>query len=352
MADDDPIFAVLKQVAKSVNTKHKLEVAVPGTEEVRGDVKNWVPTASVLLNLLLGEEHLGMATGRITELFGDYSHGKSTVAQIMMNGVQAAGGVSVMLDAESTWNRERAVDMGHNAHRHLAVEVDTAEMGFEVIDSTVEQFQKTLGGRVPIIFVWDTIAASPTAGEKKGDEYEGGMMWKPRLIRRELKRLNTTLDSIQGHLLFVNQTIEGPKPNRTGVKTTPGGGGIKFWSSQRLQIKKVGQYSEYGDSKDKLAGITSEVKTVKNKLKPPFKSIDLPIHFKNGLDPIREVTNYHLDNTSLYNISGAYKKIVGFTEKDISFYEKDIRGVFEEHEGLLEWMKEQVISHWLTGDTF
>jgi len=350
---DEQIANVLKSVAKSVNAKHSLEVAVPGTEDVRADVKKWIPTASVLLNLLLGEENFGVATGRIFEVFGDYSHGKSTIAQIIMNAFQAAGGVSVLLDAESSWSRERAVDMGHNARKHLAVEVDTCEMGFEVIESTVDQFKSTLQGKIPVVFVWDTIAASPTDGEKKGDEYEGGMMWKPRLIRRELKKLNTQLDSIQASLVFVNQTIEGPKPNRSGVKTTPGGGGIKFWSSQRLQVTRVARYREYGDKKESNeAGIISEVKTVKNKMGPPFRKIDLPIHFKKGVDPLREVVNYLLDFTGVYNIAGSYRKIVGFAEKDISFYEKDIRKVIQEHDGLLDWLVDQVRSHWLTGGTF
>lgn len=348
---DDQVYSVIEKVAKSVNRKHDIEAAIPGEQEVSADVKVWVETQSVLLNLLLGEDNLGYPAGRILEVFGDYSHGKSTIAQFLMNACQRAGGVSVLLDSESSWNRHRAVAMGHNAHRHLAVDIETTEMGFDVIYSTVSEFKSTLGGKVPVLFVWDTIAASPTEGEKKGDQYESGMGWKPRLIRQQLRRLTPELKKIQATVIFVNQTIESMKPNRSGVKTTPGGGGIKFWASQRLQVTRVGKFHRF-DDKTKQAGIISQVKTVKNKLNPPFKEVDIPIDFKLGIDPVREVTNYLLDNTSVFNLAGAYRSIVGFKDKDIKCYEKDLPSVLQENDGLFEWMAEQVKSHWLTGETF
>lgn len=348
---DKAVYNVIEKVAKKVNKKHDIEAAIPGEQEVSADVAVWVEMASVLLNLLMGEENYGCAAGRIFELFGDYSHGKSTIAQIIMNAFQAVGGVSVLLDSESSWNRNRAVAMGHNVHRHLAVDIETCDMGFDVIYSTVDEFKSTLGGQVPVVFVWDTIAGSPTADEKSGDQYASGMGFKPRLIRQQLRRLTPELKKINASIVFVNQTIESMKPNRSGVKTTPGGGGIKFWSSQRLQVQKVNNYGTFEDKKVQ-AGIISQVKAVKNKLNPPFKQIDLPINFKTGVDPMREVTNYLLDNTGCFNISGAYRKIVGFGDSDISCYEKDLPGVFEENPGLMEWMVEQVKAHWLTGETF
>lgn len=348
---DKAVYSVIEKVAKQVNRIHDIEAAIPGEQEVSADVKVWVKTASVLLNLLMGDEDYGCAAGRIYELFGDYSHGKSTIAQILMNAFQAVGGVSVLLDSESGWNRPRAIVMGHNPKRHLAVEIETCDMGFEVIISTIEEFKSTLGGKVPVLFAWDTIAASPTADEKAGDEFASGMGFKPRLIRQKLRTLCPELKKINASILFVNQTIESMKPNRSGVKTTPGGGGIKFWSSQRIQVYKAAIYSEFGEKK-KTAGIIAEAKMVKNKLHPPFRTADIPLNFRTGVDPYREVTNYLLDNTSCYNVAGAYRSIVGFQEKDIKCYEKDLPGKFKEYPGLYDWMVDQVKSHWLTGETF
>jgi recombination protein RecA len=348
---EQQVYAILEKVAKSINNAKSLEVAIPGEKEVKADVKQWIPTASVILNLLMGDENYGVAVGRIYDIIGDFGEGKSTIAQIIMNAFQEAGGVSVLLDSESAWNRARAIDMGHNPKRHMAVDIETCEMGFSVIQETIEQFKITLGGRVPVVFVWDTISASPTDSEKKGDEFANGMQFKPRFIRSQLRAICPELKKVAASLVFVSQTIEGNKPNRTGVKTTAGGGGIKFWSSQRLQVEKVATTHDPVE-KEKLTGIITNIKMVKNKLHPPFKRADVPIDFKLGLNPVMEVTNYLLDHTNVYNISGAYKSIVGFAEKDIKFYEKDLPKVLEANPGLLDWMVEQVKSHWITGSTF
>lgn len=340
----------LKLAADKVNADTDLRVVVPGTESVKADVKQYVRTKSNLLNLLLGEDELGSPTGRVMEIFGDNSHGKSTILQILMNAFQAANGVSTLLDSESSWNRDRAVQMGHNPERHLSVDVDTVEMGFKVIRSILLQFIDMFGGSIPLIIGWDTIAASPTDGELKLDEYAAGMMYKPRLIRQQLRVIGPLLDKARAQLVFVNQTIEGPN-QKSSVKTTPGGGGIKFWSSHRLQVTRVATYNDM-INKERSVGIISKVKAVKNKLNPPFKEIELPLDFAAGIDPVLESFNYLLDKTSVVNLSGSRIKIVGFTDTDLSFYKKEIYQVVQDNPGLLDWMQSQVQSHWLSGDTF
>ncbi len=338
------VYSVIEDVAKDINKQMNLEVAIPGKQDVSSDVKNWIPTSSHMLNLLMGLENLGAPTGRVIELFGDYSHGKSTILQLLMSGFQKAGGISNLLDSESSWNRERALMMGHDLERHLTIETDTVEQGFETIYKLNEKYASLFGDSVPIIYGWDTIAASPTSGEKEGDEFKDGMAFKARKIRSELRRLCQELPKANALLVVVNQTIstlnaKGPK------KTTPGGSGLKFWASQRLECWRVGVFKSFGDDQQP-AGIISQVKAVKNKLHPPNRAVDLPLVYRTGICPYREVINYHLDNTSIVNIAGAYRKIVGFTDKDISFYEKNTLGAFEEHPGLLEYLQEEVTSHW------
>ncbi len=342
MAD---IYSAIVANCKLLNANAGFEVAIGGKSENYSDVKEWVPTSSTMLNLLLGDANFGIAVGRIFELFGDYSHGKSTVAQHIMNGFQEAGGLSVLIDSESGWDRPRAIAMGHKEDQHQVIEAETAEEGFEAIYNSIKNFALAFDEEIPIVFVWDTLASSPTDGEKIGDEYTGGMMWKPRLIRRELRRLCKPLAKNNCSLVVVNQTIEGPKPNKSGVKMTPGGGGVKFWSSQRIQVSRVAAFK---DPVTKLpAGIISSAKLVKSKLNAPSRSVDLPITFSHGIDPMREVINYHLDNTSIVNIFGVYKKIIGFGEKDFSFLEKNMEKVFKENEGLLKYLVDEAKMHWL-----
>lgn len=342
------VYDVLTDIAKDVNREFNLEVAVPGKSSIRSVVKGWIPTDSTVMNLLFGRPEtgdLGVALGRIIEIFGDFSHGKSTILQIIMNAFQAAGGLTNLLDSESGWDEHRAVKMGHNPERHLSIEVDTVEDGFNVINKLNEKYISTFGANrdynvVPILYGWDTIAASPTAGEKKGDEYESGMMFKARKIRQELRRLAIELPKNNATLVFINQTIEGPKK-----KTTPGGGGIKFWSSQRFEIRRVGSLHNFEDKK-KTAGIISNLKNVKNKLSPPFRNADIPLMFDKGFSPERELLNYHLDNTSIVNVAGARKKILGFGDEDLSFFDKDTQEIFDTNPGLIEYLREEMIKHW------
>lgn len=348
--DASEVAATLQGVIKDTNSKVGRGVAKSGKDIVGADVKYWVPTESILLNLLLGEDDFGCPSGKIMEIFGDSSEGKSTILQILMNAFQAAGGISVLVDSESAWNRKRAIAMGHNEALHTYVDAEYLELAFETINTLIDRFTVRFGDAIPILIGYDTIAAHATESEKGGDQYAEGMMSKPKKIRAFLRQCCLELPKIKGQLVLLNQTIESPKDDKSGIKKTSGGGGPRFWSSHRLEVRRVGVYKWAKDAR--LEGILSNVKTIKNRMHPPHRSVTLPINFLKGCDPIREVYTYLHDHTNLVNTSGAYKRIVGFQEKDISCYEKDFPAKVREHEGLLEWMQEQVRSHWLTGATF
>lgn len=351
------VYDVLMRVAEKVNKKHDFQIAVPGKEQVGSDVRERVLTDSVMLNLLFGgfdiegQFHEGVPVGKIIEIFGDYSHGKSTILQIIMNAFQQVG-VSALIDSESAWDRVRALVMGHRVEKHLALEADTLELGFKVMHDTIEYFGEEFRGAIPFMIGWDTIAAAPTEGEKKDDEYESGMMYKPRKIRQELRKLTLKFAASRCTGVFLNQTIQSKdsKEKYTGIKSTGGGGGLKFHSSQRLQVTRVASFREWGASKkhSKPIGIISAAKLVKNKLGAPMQEVDIPINYKQGVDPIREVVNYLLDFSEVYNIAGAYKKIVGFDDETLSFYEKDLPEVFDKNEGLLEYLQDSARIEWIS----
>ena len=343
------VYDVISGIAGDLNKQFNLEVAVPGRDSVKADVKGWVPTSSLMLNMAFGRKdddgvHLGVPIGRIIELFGDFSHGKSTILQHIMNGFQAAGGLSNLLDSEGGWDRSRAVDMGHNSDRNLHIEVDTVERGFDVLYQLNEEYIGKFQGSIPIMYGWDTIAASGTEGEKKGDQYESGMGWKARVIRRELRRLTSELPKCNATLIAVNQVIDQFK--RPG-KTTPGGSGLKFWSSQRLEVFRVAPLIDPATKKP--MGIISKIKMKKNKLSAPNAELDIPIVYKTGIDPIWEVVNYHLDNTSIVNVNGAY---INFPDFDIKCYKKDMMTHFEQNEGFLQYLQEKAVEHFFDVEEF
>lgn len=341
------LHASLAAMTKQLNTDFKLEIATVGTQPVVSDVKKWIPSPSVMLNLLMGETNYGAPSGRFIEILGDSSHGKSTVDELLRIGWHAAGGVSFLLDAESTWDRDRAIRMGHRPEQHVSIAIDTCEMGFDVIHHILARCEMDYRGSVPILISWDTISASPTMGEKKGDEFESGMMYKARLIRQRLRQLVGELAKNTATVVFLNQTIEG-KPDAKDkfkpyidkmVKTTPGGGGVKFYASQRLQVDRINTFED--KTTKEIRGILSKVTMVKNKLGAPFKSVTLPLSFDVGIDKKREIFNY-LSDAGVIEVSGAWYKIPEFNDGEAgSFYEKDFNDVLDRIPALYPWLVER-----------
>ncbi len=292
----------LRKLAKDLNDQFETEVAVAGSDASLSDLcKVRIPTTSFMLNLLLGG---GIPQGRILEVFGDPSHGKSTLIQHMMCGVQQFPGISVLLDAESGWHKARALKMGHNSSRHLHLQADTVELAFSTIFSTItrmrmagSKFPKTM----PVGFFYDTLSASQTEGEKSDDQYADGMADKARKIRQAMRRLSLLLPSTNCFLIVVNQQIQ--TLNAKGAKkTTPGGGSVKFWSSKRLSVfSKASDRMNYPEPN---TGIITSVRNIKDKLDMPHREINLPIRHLTGIDPIYEIVNFLIDHSPYVNMKG------------------------------------------------
>lgn len=331
----------IKGVSAQINDEFKVDVAVAGTNENLSDCKIRVPTTSHILNLLMGG---GVPLGRVVEIFGEPSHGKSTLEQHMMNGFQQYPGISILLDAESSWDRNRAIRMGHNPARHIHLQADTVELGFSVIDSTIKKVRmpgSKFPKNMPIGIFWDTISASQTEGEKTGDQYKNGMMDKARLIRRWLRTLSLFLPSMNCSLVFLNQTIEGP--NNKGKQTT-GGGAIKFWASKRYSVYKTGDW----DYPDKKCGILTNVRNVKDKMDPPFREVELPINNKFGIDPLQELIHFLAANSKFVNISGGRVRIPDYPEvgREVTAYHKHIHEKVNDYPDLVDYLKICAESTW------
>ena len=337
--------AIIDSVARSTNAEFKYDVALSGEVDPLSTVKLFAPSRSVLLNLLLGEENFGVPVGKVTEIFGDFSHGKSTIAQLMMNAVQESNGISCLLDSESGWHKDHAIAIGHDPTRHMALEIDTVEEAFKSIKVTGKKFLDLCSGNVPIIYVWDTLAASPTEDEK-GEKKER-MANKAAIIRAGLRVQVRYLPKVPASLVLVNQTIDKLGGQVKG-KTTPGGGGPKFYSSQRLKVYKVGKPILDPVTKRDI-GFRACVKAVKNKLSSPNKEVDIPILYDSGVSQFMEVMNYLLDFTTVVNLSGAYKRVENFPEegKYISFYDKDALATAEAYPALYPYLVEETKKHWL-----
>lgn len=331
---------ILSILARELNAEFKAEVAVPGEEMVHSDKATIrIPTSSFMLNLILGG---GIPQGRVVEICGDPSEGKSTLVEHMMIGFQKFPGISVLLDAETGWQRERALRIGHNPSRHLHLQADTVELGFSVIDSTIKRIRMP-GSKfppdMPVGFFWDTIAASQTEGEKTGDQYAEGMMDKARKIRRNLRTLSMMLPQTNCALVFVNQMIDQPAKGGHGhaKKTTPGGGAIKFWSAKRLQVRSF----EKMHYPEENTGILTTIKTIKDKLNPPFREVQVPIRYYDGVDNLYEVINFLIDNSNVVNMSAGRVTVLGYPDPDseAKFWHKKAYEYSAKNPDILEYLQ-------------
>jgi recombination protein RecA len=332
----NPTNKFLTEVSAAINEEFKVEVALPGTAENLSDIKVRVPTTSHMLNLLLGG---GVPLGRVMEIYGEYSHGKSSIEEHMMIGFQRFPGVSVLLDAESGWYRERALAMGHNNDRHLHLQADTVELGFSVIESTIKRLRmpgSKIAFNMPIGIFWDTISASQTEGEKTGDQYKDGMADKARKIRAALRHLSLVLPATNCSLIFLSQTMEDLK-SKFGGKTTSGGGSIKFWSSKRLSVFKTGVL----DHPEKNCGIITSVRNIKDKINPPNREVLLPLVYKTGVDPLQELLIFLAENSEYVSISGGRVRIHKYPEPDreVSAYQSNIHEKLATYPDLMEYLK-------------
>lgn len=295
--------ADLKSLSAALNKQFEGQIAIAGSDQNLSDLcRTRIPTTSHMLNLILGG---GIPMGRIIEVFGDPSHGKSTILQHMMCGVQRFPGISVLLDAEGTWERERAEAMGHDSKRHLHLQADTVEVGFATLIATIRRIRMP-GSRfpstMPVGFFYDTLSASQTDGEKDDDQYKDGMMDKARKIRRFMRSMSLLLAQTNCFLIIVNQQITTmPKAGGHGGpgKTTPGGNSVKFWASKRLSVWS-GSKMDYPEDN---TGIITNVRNVKDKIDPPHREITLPIRYLTGVDPFYEVLNFLIDNSTYVNKS-------------------------------------------------
>lgn len=329
--DDSAILAKIRVASEKINEKHKLRVSVPGDEFCWSDIPFYVPTRSFLLNKILsdGSSPGGTPLGRVIEIYGDPSVGKSTILEHMMVGFQEYPGISVLLDADTGWSRKRAIAMGHNENRHLHLQADTIELGVEVILSTITRLRMPGSGfplSMPIGFFWDAITSSQTEGEKEGDKYKDGMGDKARKVRDGMRRIVPILAKEHCALIFACHTIvEFDRKYGGGgakKKSATHGDSIKFHASKRIKVWVSGQI-DYPESQN---GIITTAKVIKDKLQRPLREVNFPVMFRTGIHYAYELVNFLIDNSSYVNQEGSRIVIPDYPEDGdrLSFYRKDL----------------------------
>jgi len=272
-----------------------------------------IPTGSLGLDIALGIG--GLPRGRVVEIYGPESSGKTTLALHTVAEAQRAGGTCAFIDAEHALDPVYARKLGVDIEDLLISQPDTGEQALEIADTLVRS------GAVDVLVV-DSVAALVPRAELEGEMGDAHVGLQARLMSQALRKLTASISRSRCMIVFINQIRMKIGVMFGNPETTTGGNALKFYSSVRLDIRRIGAIKD----RDEVVGNRTRVKVVKNKLAPPFKMVEFDIMYGEGVSKAGELIDFGVE--------------AGIVEKSGSWFSYDGQRIGQGRENARTFLKE------------